>query len=601
MKFWLPVLFTLGVSPAWGQAPSPAQMGITPTTPQVLEVLNAQQAWVPIGTVSSANGFSTLSREISLVSLGAKCDGSTDDTAAIQAWLNLAAPYVRLTAPAGQCKFTAPLATPSGQYDWTLEGGGRGATTFIYEGTATTGNLITFGSTVNGCSETNVVIRGLSLRSTVTMTANDGLNFSDLCNSTIEDFDAIGDHTINGNGDFYIGCHFNGGNRLWIRNYSCRGSYAGEVDNGDATIQSTDMFHYNMGLVKSGYGLLIAGWCGGCYWDSGDVVSNTNANVRIDQSIIPHSNPQVRFGPNFASDGGPPLGVDVEDIGTSALTAGSLPLATTATASFAKGATSIPVAACPSPITGGWYVFDRSLVPPAVLGTFTACTGNAVTLTNGGGAAFVSAGTADNLYLSGGPGPGRQGSQIFFEGSWVSTNPGTCLNIGANVSKEIHLMGARIENCSTAGVTNNSDQVRLYIAGGAIAQNGTGLVNNAKGAHIELQARPSAYGNVSGVYGGTATLTPSIVTGCGGSGSSVFGGDDYGFRVSWGSTAGTTCQIAFSFNHDNSPQNIQVSAVGVNNYGWAVTPIVSNGLTFNFNASMASGNQFSVAPSGYSF
>ena len=48
-------LFLLGLllaSPAAAQAPSPAQMGITPTTvPEVLQTLDNTQTWVPLGTV----------------------------------------------------------------------------------------------------------------------------------------------------------------------------------------------------------------------------------------------------------------------------------------------------------------------------------------------------------------------------------------------------------------------------------------------------------------------------------------------------------------------------------------------------------------------
>jgi hypothetical protein len=55
-------LLTLGVS-AFAQAPSPAQMGITPTTvPEVLQVLDNTRTWVKIGTVDSVShtftGFS---------------------------------------------------------------------------------------------------------------------------------------------------------------------------------------------------------------------------------------------------------------------------------------------------------------------------------------------------------------------------------------------------------------------------------------------------------------------------------------------------------------------------------------------------------------
>src|SRR5271163_2792354 len=51
---------------------------------------------------------------VRLIDEGAKCDGVTDDTAAIAAWLAAATPHVVLRAPAGVCVFTSALAAPAG-------------------------------------------------------------------------------------------------------------------------------------------------------------------------------------------------------------------------------------------------------------------------------------------------------------------------------------------------------------------------------------------------------------------------------------------------------------------------------------------------------
>ena len=65
----------------------------------------------------------------------AACDGSTDDTAAIRAWLNKAAAGVMLTAPAGTCLFSSPVSTPGGT-GYSIKGAGQVATTFQYNGSA---------------------------------------------------------------------------------------------------------------------------------------------------------------------------------------------------------------------------------------------------------------------------------------------------------------------------------------------------------------------------------------------------------------------------------------------------------------------------------
>ena len=64
---------------------------------------------------------------------GAACDGATDDTAKIQAWLNKAAAGVKLVAPAGTCNFSAPLAIGTVSRT-TIEGAGAATSTFNYTG-----------------------------------------------------------------------------------------------------------------------------------------------------------------------------------------------------------------------------------------------------------------------------------------------------------------------------------------------------------------------------------------------------------------------------------------------------------------------------------
>ena len=64
---------------------------------------------------------------------GAKCDGSTDDTTAIQAWLNKAAANVRLIGPAGICDFSSAL-TVGAVSDFTIEGAGKRTRIFTTPG-----------------------------------------------------------------------------------------------------------------------------------------------------------------------------------------------------------------------------------------------------------------------------------------------------------------------------------------------------------------------------------------------------------------------------------------------------------------------------------
>lgn len=78
---------------ARAQAPAPAQMGVTETTPQTLNVLDRNNNWVTVGSFPPGGPFTVLggtsnSPLRSVMAYGAVGDGATDDTAAINACLN---------------------------------------------------------------------------------------------------------------------------------------------------------------------------------------------------------------------------------------------------------------------------------------------------------------------------------------------------------------------------------------------------------------------------------------------------------------------------------------------------------------------------------
>ncbi|HXZ16613.1 MAG TPA: glycosyl hydrolase family 28-related protein [Roseiarcus sp.] len=84
---------------------------------------------------------------------GAKCDGVTDDTVAIQAWLNKATAGVRLVVPAGTCNFSSPLLV--GQVSkFTIEGAGSPTTTFNYTGPDTSYAGLTLGASFSAGAST---------------------------------------------------------------------------------------------------------------------------------------------------------------------------------------------------------------------------------------------------------------------------------------------------------------------------------------------------------------------------------------------------------------------------------------------------------------
>ena len=317
MRAFLALLALLLAGAAHAQAPSPAQMGITPTTPQSLQALDSTKTWVPFGTIDqTSHTFSGMSREIALASFGAKCDGTTDDTAAIQNWLAKAANGTKLVGSPGTCVFKSALVVPPVS-DLILDFLGG---TLRYQGASTTINLLSVGQQTSPCTVQRVAIRDLTMVSDTAMTAGDAFLSTKICLLTMNR--VYFGNVSSPNNNFYNGCHFSGGNQMYISNYSCRGTHIGEIDNGDSVAnggtQSTDFYHANGALSNSpGIGLNVAGNCGGCEWYSTDIVGNDTYNVLIDQSQTPGKpNAQILFGPGLASDGTIGDGVRISDPGT---------------------------------------------------------------------------------------------------------------------------------------------------------------------------------------------------------------------------------------------------------------------------------------------
>ena len=466
-----------------------------------------------IGGNASVGGFFTGNKLVSVPSTVA-CDGSTDDTTALSNFFGSITSNTTISFPGGvTCIFKSVLTLPFyNNLVWLFNG-----STLKYTGANTNTNLVQGGLVGNtgggaaGCSLSRWTIRDLTISSATVMTGGDGFVISDGCDFHIDHI-VVG-NGLNGNNNLYNGAHINGGNTVYITNYSFRGSNNDELVNGDGAsggnLQATDLFH-NMGNLANGgnIGLHVGGNCGGCSWDNTDVVGNYK-NVLIDQSQVAIQNRQVRFGPNFASDGlggGGTIGVDLED-------------------------------------------------------------------------------------------PGASGSQLFCIGCWIST-AADCLNIGAAVNWEIHLIGARIENCPTEGISVGSGSVRLIVDGGAIAQNGTGIYNNpsAGAPFINIQARPAMYGNSVADETGMA---PTVASGCGGAGATVTG-DDQSFLVTWGAVAGTSCVVNWKTAHSKSATQVTVMPQGVSVYASVGTSNTAQ-LGINTSANVSTGQTLLVGVGGAGF
>ncbi len=296
---------------------------------------------------------------------GAVCDGSTDDTTAIQAFMNKAAPGVRLVFPAGSpCAFTAPLTFP-GYSNVTIDGTGSsggllytgpavpvgttitasasGYTLTVTSGTPTLGAyltgitgfpnvMVTSGSgstwtlsenvgTVASQSMTTVPplvkigttntcfnswnIRGFRMRSSTVMTAGDALQIN--CISTV----GLLDINIGGSGagsdnnsNFYNALHIIAGSSYHAWHGNLRGSNAAVILQGEydgAYGVLVDVYMEEMAITNSGYGVIVGGGCGGCNIDASDIEGN-GENALISQSYVSTPNLQVLLGSTASVD-----------------------------------------------------------------------------------------------------------------------------------------------------------------------------------------------------------------------------------------------------------------------------------------------------------
>ncbi|UTV56439.1 glycoside hydrolase family 55 protein [Burkholderia arboris] len=99
---------------------------------------------------------------------GGKCDGTTNDDAAMNAALSNLSAGELLVFPAGTCVFSTPKALPIVQ-NVSIRGAGARQTVLLYTGSNTTSDLWTVGDGTT--SMTGWSISGLRFDSTTTMTA----------------------------------------------------------------------------------------------------------------------------------------------------------------------------------------------------------------------------------------------------------------------------------------------------------------------------------------------------------------------------------------------------------------------------------------------
>jgi len=239
---------------------------------------------------------------------GAKFDGATDDTAALQrAFTYVAKHSAKLNMPPGRSLFSSMLSIASGYNDFAITGSGHGSVLqYVGKGTAT--DLIEIGTPGSSGATGGATLTGFRITSTTQMTAGAALHLWHVVTSRT---DPVIDGQP-GNGKFYNGIWFDecdiidvpyvqmagASNDIVLLNGSRQSetwwpNFVGEIRFGRGKISPTDSQTGASALPVNG--VHIAGGVGGLSFDAVDIIGNQH-NVMIDQAVTKTGNQTVTFG-----------------------------------------------------------------------------------------------------------------------------------------------------------------------------------------------------------------------------------------------------------------------------------------------------------------
>jgi hypothetical protein len=239
---------------------------------------------------------------------GAKFDGTTDDTAALQRAFNYVAEHsAKLNMPPGRSLFSSMLSIPSGHDDFAITGAGHGSV-LQYVGNGTTTDLVEVGTPGGSGINTGVTLTGFRISSTTQMTSGAALHLWHVARARV---DPVIDGQ-DGNGKFYDGIWFDECDVIDVPYVQMAGA-AHDVVLLNGSRQSepwwptfVDGIRFGRGKISATNsqtaantlpfnGVHVAGGVGGLSFDSVDIIANQH-NVAIDQAVTKTGNQIVTFG-----------------------------------------------------------------------------------------------------------------------------------------------------------------------------------------------------------------------------------------------------------------------------------------------------------------
>ena len=233
---------------------------------------------------------------ISVKDFGAKGDGITDDTQALQNWLNALSSKVSGFIPSGNYIFKQTLRKP----DTTVITGCGSSSMLTYAGTATDIDLLDFG--VSSKNTDKWVLKNFLVNSDTKMTSGYAMHFRRFSDTFIDKVIAEGMDLQKFNlyhGYFFDGCH-----EVWLTHFQsyCQGngiSVCGRDGQSDV-----DLYLSNGYANFCNNGIVIGGGFGGLFIGNGvELLGNVNTGLTVDQSLNNQSNREVIISSGCCFDG----------------------------------------------------------------------------------------------------------------------------------------------------------------------------------------------------------------------------------------------------------------------------------------------------------
>jgi len=235
---------------------------------------------------------------------GAVGDGTTDDTAAINAAETAAPTGACVYFPSGTYKITSTVTVIRQRACWV----GDGPYQSVIMGNFDTADILVFG---NGSDELRGVhVSGLRVDSSVNRTAGTAIHAKKVCRSSFDNLIIAGQ---DGTSNLWDGIWFDRSDAVRFHDFEIDVQNDGLLVNGTAgTGPKAGLFVSNGKILNFTNGVVVGGAFGGLYLDFLDIIGGTNGLV-IDQSLVAEQNREIFLGPNTTIDSCTGVGIKVDE------------------------------------------------------------------------------------------------------------------------------------------------------------------------------------------------------------------------------------------------------------------------------------------------